>query len=97
MKEDWEKMPSELWVRQITFTVDLPGFRPSVIKVLTKLIDPIAYPAEKIKTMYLRRWQIEVSFRDIKITRDLDILRCKTPEMIRKETWMHLIAYNALC
>ena len=24
----------------------------------------------------------------------MDILRCKTPEMVRKEIWAHLLAYN---
>jgi hypothetical protein len=93
----WKEMPEELLLRQITFTVDRPGFRPSVITVVTTLIDPVAYPTEKIKTMYLRRWQIEVSFRDLKSTMGIEILRCKTPEMILKEIWMNLIAYNALC
>ena len=26
----------------------------------------------------------------------MDILRCKTPEMVRKEIWTHLLAYNLL-
>ncbi|MCA9071247.1 MAG: IS4 family transposase, partial [Planctomycetaceae bacterium] len=26
----------------------------------------------------------------------MDILRCKTPEMISKEIWIHLLAYNLL-
>jgi hypothetical protein len=26
----------------------------------------------------------------------MDILRCKTPEMVGKEVWVHLLAYNLL-
>ena len=26
----------------------------------------------------------------------MDVLRCKTPDMIRKEMWTHLLAYNLL-
>src|SRR5687767_6155432 len=26
----------------------------------------------------------------------MDVLRCKTPEMVRKEIWTHLLAYNLL-
>ena len=33
-------------------------------------------------------------FRDIKITMGMDVLRCKTPALIKKEFTMHLIAYN---
>jgi hypothetical protein len=26
----------------------------------------------------------------------MDVLRCKSPEMVRKEVWAHLLAYNLL-
>ena len=35
-------------------------------------------------------------FRDIKTTIGMDILRCQTPEMVRKEILMHFIAYNCI-
>src|SRR3954453_16437802 len=41
-------------------------------------------------------WQIEVDIRAIKSTMQMDVLRCKTPEMVRKEIWAHLLAYNLL-
>ncbi len=41
-------------------------------------------------------WQIEVDIRSIKATMPMDVLRCKTPEMVRKEIWAHLLAYNLL-
>src|SRR4051812_48949484 len=41
-------------------------------------------------------WQIEVDIRSIQMTMQMDILRCKTPEMVRKEIWAHLLAYNLL-
>jgi hypothetical protein len=44
----------------------------------------------------LQRWDIELFFRDIKTTMGMDILRCKNPDMIRKEIVMHLIAYNSI-
>jgi hypothetical protein len=39
---------------------------------------------------------VELFFRDIKTTMGMDILRCKTPEMVRKEILMHFIAYNCI-
>ena len=48
---------------------------------------------------YLRRyygWKIEVNIRSIKSTMQMDILRCKTPEMVEKEIWTHVLAYNLL-
>jgi hypothetical protein len=41
-------------------------------------------------------WQIEIDIRSIKSTMQMDILRCKTPEMVHKEIWAHLLAYNLL-
>jgi len=95
--EQWHDMPESILLRQITFTVEHPGFRPETITVTTTLTDEKRYPAEKIKAMYLRRWQIEVSLRDLKTTMGIEVLRCKSPEMILKEIWMNLIGYNALC
>jgi hypothetical protein len=95
--EEWHALPRSIQLRQISFTAEHPGYRPEHITVTTTLTDEKAYPLEKIKTMYLRRWQIEVSLRDLKSTMGMEILRCKSPEMILKEIWMNLIGYNALC
>lgn len=46
--------------------------------------------------MYLRRWAIELFFRDIKTTLGLDVLRCQTPALVCKEIVMHAIAYNLI-
>jgi hypothetical protein len=32
----------------------------------------------------------------IKDVLQMDVLRCKTPEMVEKETWIHLLAYNLI-
>src|SRR5262245_40391223 len=50
----------------------------------------------QIGALYERRWEGEVDIRSIKSTMRMDILRCKTPEMVRKEIWAHLLAYNLL-
>jgi hypothetical protein len=41
-------------------------------------------------------WHTELDIRAIKITLDMDVLRCKTPEMVRREVWTHLLAYNLI-
>ena len=63
---------------------------------MTTLLDPIQYPVEEIGSLYFHRWEIELRFRDIKTTMGMELLRTKSPEMIRKEIMMHMIAYNAL-
>ena len=51
---------------------------------------------KQIGDLYERRWAGEVDLRSIKISMQMDILRCKTPDMIHKELWTHLLAYNLL-
>jgi hypothetical protein len=60
------------------------------------LLDPREYPSEEIASLYLKRWDVELFFRDIKTTMGMDILRCQAPEMIRKEIIMNFIAYNCV-
>lgn len=51
-------------------------------------------PAHEIAALYQQRWMIEGYLRDLKTTMQMDVLRCKSPEMLEKEILMHLIAYN---
>lgn len=95
-RETMGKLPMELKLRQIRVVVDEPGFRTKEFFIVTTLLDPIKYPSEDIAKLYFKRWDVELFFRDIKTTMGMDILRCQTPEMIRKEILMHLIAYNCV-
>lgn len=95
-KEAWEALPKELVLRQIKVRVKYPGFRTRWFHIVTTLLDATQYPAEELAELYFKRWDVELFFRDIKTTMGMDILRCLTPEMIRKEIVMHFIAYNCI-
>jgi hypothetical protein len=92
----WNALPETLTVRLIRFAVNIPGFRSRVITVATTLLDPVAYPAETISGLYRDRWLIELRFRDIKTTLGMEVLRGKTADVVRKEIYMHLVAYNLI-
>src|SRR5262245_18644968 len=62
---------------------------------LTTILDA-AIDGRQIGELYERRWQGEVDIRSIKATMKMGILRCKTPQMVQKEIWAHLLAYNLL-
>lgn len=94
--DEWAKLPEDLPLRQIKVTVKYPGFRTQKFYIVTTLIDAVQYPAEEIAGLYFKRWDVELFLRDIKTTMGMDILRCQTPEMIRKEILMHFIAYNCI-
>ncbi|MBN2704667.1 MAG: transposase [Pontiellaceae bacterium] len=68
------------------------GFRTKSFSIITTLLDPVVYPAEKLAELYSLRRDVELFFRHIKMTKGLDVLRCKTPEMVRKEMLMHFIS-----
>jgi len=95
-KEEWQALPEQLTLRQIKVVVDNPGFRVQSFYIVTTLTDAQTYSAADIADLYYRRWDVELFFRDIKTTMGMDILRCRTPVMVRKEILMHLIVYNSI-
>jgi hypothetical protein len=95
-REEWEALPENLSLRLIRVYVSTPGFRTREVTLVTTLTDATAYPADAIRALYAQRWEVELHFAQIKILLGLDILRCKSPELVEKETLMHIIAYNLM-
>ena len=94
--EQFEALPQELTVRLIRFNTQTPGFRSRNLVVVTTLLDPTLYPAEKIAALYRDRWTVELRLRDIKTTLQMDVLRGKSADIVQKEIYMHLLAYNLI-
>ena len=92
----YARMPERLTMRELRIKVDQPGFRVNELVLVTTLRDGGTYPKGEVADLFLRRWGIELDFRSIKCSINMDILRCKTPEMVRKEIWMHMLAYNLI-
>ena len=92
--QTYDRMPSSIEVREIRVHVRQPGFRVGSFVAVTTLTDAKQYAKDEIASLYQCRWLAELDIRAIKITMGMDILRCKTPEMVRKETWTCLLAYN---
>jgi hypothetical protein len=95
-KSEWEALPEEMQVRELRFRVTQPGFRPTEITLATTLLDPVAYPADELSALYRERWHCELDLRSLKTSLQMAHLRCKTPEMVEKEFWTHLLAYNLI-
>jgi len=89
-------LPETLRVRELRFRVEVPGFRPETVTLVTTLLDRETYSKEDIAELFFGRWQMELRLRDIKTVLGMDILRTKTPERTRKELWMYLAAHNLL-
>jgi hypothetical protein len=92
--DPWRQLPDLLTLREVSFVVDVPGFRSERITVDTTLLDPKTYPAQAFADLYRRRWLVELFLRDIKLALGMDILRCKSPHMVHRELALRAIAYN---
>jgi hypothetical protein len=101
-KPDWmddatyARMPESLRLREVQVRVTERGFRVQSLVVVTTLLDSKTYSADELAALYRRRWLVELDLRTLKSTLKLDVLRCKTPEMARKELRTGLLAYNLI-
>jgi hypothetical protein len=90
----YRSIDAELVVREVRVRVRRRGWRVQEFVLVTTLLDAVLVTKEDLARTYLARWEAEVDLRSIKTTMQMDVLRCKTPEMVRKEIWTHLLAYN---
>jgi Transposase DDE domain len=95
-REEFAVLPRVMLMREIKVRVDKKGFRTKVFVVVTTLLDPEAFPRPELAGLYRARWHAELDIRSIKQTLKMDVLRCKTPAMVRKEIWGHLLVYNLI-
>lgn len=93
-QEDCAKLPETLTVRVIKVKITARGMRTRTVVLVTTLLDSASYPAAEIAELYLQRWRVELMFRDLKTVMQMEVLRCKSPEMVAKEILMHFIAHN---
>jgi hypothetical protein len=95
-KRAYRRMPETLTLRLIRVDVEQLGFRTRRILVATTLLDSELYPAADVAALYRSRWHAELDLRSLKVTLGMDVLRGKSPEIVRKEIWAHLLAYNLI-
>jgi len=96
---DWQtlkSLPEFLTVRETRVQVEQPGFRSRTIIIATTLLDAEEITKDDLAELYRARWNAELDLRSLKQTMQMDILRCKTPELVRKEIWTHILAYNLI-
>jgi len=89
-------IPATLRLRQILVEVHEPGFRVEKLVVVTTLLDAERYPTQDIAQLYHYRWNAELDLRTLKQSLAMDHLRCKSPQMVRKEIWTAWLGYNLI-
>jgi hypothetical protein len=95
-REEYHALPEFITVRETRIHVRQSGFRTRSIVVVTTLLDPQQTTKEDLATLYRARWHNELDLRSLKSSMQMGELRCKTPELVRKEVWAHVLAYNLL-
>jgi hypothetical protein len=89
----YESIPERLPIRIVMLDA-VENSRTEALEVVTTLLDPKAYPASQIGRLYGYRWNAELDICAIKQSLNLDQVRCKSPQMIDRELWTTLLAYN---
>jgi hypothetical protein len=95
-KETFGELPNELTLREIKYTIVENGKRTKEIILITTLLDAEVYTKDELADLFNIRWRAEIDLRSLKTVMEMDVLRCKSPEMVRKEIWTHLLAYNLI-
>jgi hypothetical protein len=90
----WALLPEVLNLRLVRCRLALPGFRTRQVILVTTLLDSAKYPPEALSKLYFRRWAMELTLRNIKITLQMDQLSCKNPEHLEREIRMHFLVHN---
>ena len=92
-QSDYDAAPENLRVRELRVSKG-KGAKGKIL--VTTLCCPKRYKKADLKMLYQQRWHVELNFRHIKTTLGMDVLSCHTPEMIAKEIWIYLLAYNLI-
>lgn len=92
----WLELPAQITVRILRVTCQRPGFRTRQVVLVTTLLDAHLYPAQEIADAYVKRWRMELCWDDLKTTLGMEMLRCRSPELVEKELLVFMIAHNLL-
>jgi hypothetical protein len=95
-EETYHRLPESLTVREVRVRVRQRGFRTRQVIVVTTLVNAAVYARDDLAELYRARWHAELDLRSLKVTLGMDVLRCLSPAMVRKEVWAHLLVYNLI-
>lgn len=94
--EEFAQLPKSMEVREVRCSITRAGFRTKIVILVTTLMDAQIYTRAQLAQLYCLRWHVEINIRHVKTTLAMDELRGRTPEIVRAEIYVHLIAYNLL-
>lgn len=94
--KEYSDLPKTVTLREIKFFIKRNGYRDKSLIIITTLLCPIKYPAEEIGDLYSKRWRCEIGFKDLKTTMGMDVVKGKSLDMVHKDIYIRLLAYNII-
>ena len=64
--------------------------------LVTTMLVPSEVSKKELVSLYGERRHVELDLRNIKTTLGMEVLRCRTPELVEKELWGNVLAYNLI-
>lgn len=95
-EETYAQIPESMVLREIRYNLVEPGRRTRSVDIITTLVDADEYTKQEIAQLYGFRWNSELDIRSIKESLNLGHVRCKSPEMVRRELWTTILGYNLI-
>lgn len=95
-KESYDQFPAVITIRELSISNSHKGFRDRSRVIVTTFLNQKKFPKKDLADLYDYRWCVELDIRSIKDTMKMGILRGKTPEMVHKEIWIHILSYNLI-
>ena len=83
--QQYQQMPQGIWIREV---------RVNDRVMVTTILDPVQLGVDELAELYAMRWNVEVDFRSLKSTMNMDVLRCKSSQIVQKEIAVYLLTYN---
>jgi hypothetical protein len=99
---EWKKPNRKpVWMTALEYAglpevITIREFRVKGVVYVTTLLNAKQFNKQELAILYKERWKIELDFLAIKTHMGMEMLRCKTPEMVQKEIAVHLLAYNII-
>lgn len=95
----WQRPQRPRWMDEATYaqmplSLAVREVRAAGLTLVTTLINPKEVGKEDLHELYAQRWNVELDLRSIKSAMQMDVLRCKSPQMVAKEIAVYLLAYN---
>jgi len=95
-RAEYDAMPARLTVREFRVRVKDKTKRARNLVIVTTLRDAKTYPTKEVGDLFRQRWYAELDLRSLKTNMKMEMLRTRSPEMVRKEVATHLLAYNLI-